>query len=488
MNKLIFLLFFSLFFVRGLVSLDPDFGFRLRTGQLILSQGFPKTDPYSYTMPSYSYVEHAWLVAVFWAVLLPIITKVGLALITSILAISAILISASIGVKKGLRSLKYDFFPVFLASSFFLAFFGIRAQIVSWFMFCLLFKILFDEQVLERWKLALPALFLVWANLHGSFAAGLMILSLTLIVRWVRGKRFKIYDLLVVAASWLSTLINPYGFGAFKEVWSSVSDASLRWRISEWKPGIFSGDFSLALFSTLSIFLVIKYRKKIALEKVVLYCVLFFLGLSSARHLPIWLLLALPMTIESFDIFYLEIKKIKGAAVRYQKALKFAFIGAIIVFIFQSFFSLRGALALNEEFFYPKEAVAYLRHNHPKGQIFSEYGWGGYLIWKLPEKKVFIDGRMPSWRQSSNLARESANAMQDYLDLLDGKVSYREVFKNYNIDTVLWPSPKKKSYFDILSEKLFHEKDFDFPGSLIKTGWIITYQDEVSTVYRKLGF
>ena len=41
--------------------LDPDFGWHLRVGELIAKQGIPRTDPFSFTMPSYLFVDHEWL-------------------------------------------------------------------------------------------------------------------------------------------------------------------------------------------------------------------------------------------------------------------------------------------------------------------------------------------------------------------------------------------------------------------------------------------
>jgi hypothetical protein len=54
----------TLFIYRCWIYLDPDFGWHLRQGQLILSQGIPTKDPYSYTMPDYPYIDHEWLVNV----------------------------------------------------------------------------------------------------------------------------------------------------------------------------------------------------------------------------------------------------------------------------------------------------------------------------------------------------------------------------------------------------------------------------------------
>src|SRR4051794_140107 len=59
--RLVLLLYFLLAWAIGIVYLDPDFGWHLRTGQYILSHGIPKTDPFSYTMPNFPFVDHAWL-------------------------------------------------------------------------------------------------------------------------------------------------------------------------------------------------------------------------------------------------------------------------------------------------------------------------------------------------------------------------------------------------------------------------------------------
>ena len=36
------------------------------------------------------------------------------------------------------------------------------------------------------------------------------------------------------------------------------------------------------------------------------------------------------------------------------------------------------------------------------GNLLTYYGWGGYMIWKYPQVKPSIDGRMTLWRDESN--------------------------------------------------------------------------------------
>lgn len=49
---------------------------------------------------------------------------------------------------------------------------------------------------------------------------------------------------------------------------------------------------------------------------------------------------------------------------------------------------------------YPCKGVEFLRN--ATGNIFNTYEWGGFLIWKLPNLKVFVDGRMPAWKGENN--------------------------------------------------------------------------------------
>jgi len=201
------------------------------------------------------------------------------------------------------------------------------------------------------------------------------------------------------------------------------------------------------------------------------------------------------MVITAMGWFYQEAKKIKEGTLRFRQAYNFAIAGSFLFFVLQSIFSLLGAKSITEESFYPKKAVEFLKTNLPQGQIFSKYGWGGYLIWKLPEKKVFIDGRMPSWRWKSPSNKESNYAMKDYQEILNGKTDYLPIFAKYGIDTLLLSSPKPKSLGEQLEEKLKDllfklgvskkEREFDFHQQLQRDGWSTIYKDSVAIIYQK---
>src|SRR3990167_10696773 len=52
----------------GWRTLDPDFGWHVRMGNYILANGIPQTDPLSYTMPNFPFIDHEWLTNVLMAV------------------------------------------------------------------------------------------------------------------------------------------------------------------------------------------------------------------------------------------------------------------------------------------------------------------------------------------------------------------------------------------------------------------------------------
>src|SRR4030042_4267273 len=213
----------------------------------------------------------------------------------------------------------------------------------------------------------------------------------------------------------------------------------------------------------------------------------------SSRHIPLWTIITLPILSEAIYLLYSDVRNVKYGEERFIKLFKVLSIGVFIIFITQSLYSSFARSSLSEDSFYPKKAVEYLKRNLPEKQIFSDYGWGGYLIWKLPEKKVFIDGRMPSWRWSFQSKKESSYVMEEYLNMLSGEVNYKDVFQKYNVDTVLLPVEKGETFFNQLDKKFkkflgrFYKKkiNFKFIDELKKDGWTKVYSDDTAVIYQK---
>lgn len=505
-GKVIFYtLTFILFWIKGMIFLDPDFGWRLKTGELILKEGIPFKDPFTYSMPSFPFVDHAWIQSLAFSYLYPAIGKLGLAFVYTFFAFIALKIAHSTlasKVKTDLASVyqksldkdlgDFSNFIFLLSASLLFVFFGVRVQIVSWVFLALLLKTIFEEDFWEKYKYFIPLLFLVWANLHGGFASGLISFFVVLIVKSFREKRIDFSAYFIFAASVLVTLINPYGFGVWREVWSSISDSNLRWTINEWMPAITMLNLPLIVLGTFSSVFIWKQRKLLKAEEVALFFLFLIQAIGSRRHIPLLVILGLPIATKAVWSFYNELKSQKPALLRLYQAYRWAWLGVLVIILFQLFFDYSEGISLTEENYYPKDAVLFLKENSPSGQIFTEYGWGGYLIWKMPERKVFIDGRMPSWRFIAPEG-ETNSAFDDYNRILKGELAYKEIFDKYDIQTVLWTKQKEDTPLDVYFEKAenfltrfgYKKRDFKLLKQLERDGWIKVYQDDLAVIFQK---
>ena len=481
------------YWVRGVVMLDPDFGWHIRMGQLILSKGIPATDPFSYTMPSYPFVAHEWLTDILLVWLLSVIGYAGLAGVFTLIALGAALLQWR-ALSKQQR--QFVFIPLFLIVMVLGIFFGVRPQVISWFFFSFILFIVRDLGHFRKWRLWLPVVFLVWANLHGGFPVGLAVLLAASVYWLFKGK----YPVFIAIALFLlsvgATFITPYGWRTWWEVWMTMGDGSLRWNILEWMPAIVILYFSFWTFFVFSIFFVIRYIKKFIFLDIFLYFGFLAAAFSSVRHIPLWAIIALPMTTQGLFFLHQEAAKIQYGSIRLAKALKGFF---IIIFVISVLELLPAILPVSgQNAAYPQKSVGYLNLHMPKGQIFSSYDWGGYLIWKLQEKKVFVDGRMPSWRWEAHIPGESDYAFYEYQKFLRGELSFRSIVSKYGISTLLLPVEKddqgllvwQMARFDNFVKKSLHikpGKEMGFSKVVIaakKAGWVVVYKDKNVVIYQ----
>jgi hypothetical protein len=87
--------------------------------------------------------------------------------------------------------------------------------------------------------------------------------------------------------------------------------------------------------------------------------------------------------------------------------------------------------------FYPSAVVDFLQRSSLHGNMFNNYTFGGYLLWRLyPERQVFIDGRginqdiYNDWVAISSASLEVGRS---------GNKKYEDLLDQYNIDFVIHP-------------------------------------------------
>lgn len=460
----VFILLTALFWIKSVVFLDPDFGWELITGEYILKHGVPKTDPFSYTMPTFPLVAHSWLSDVGFAILFPHIGYSGLAMICSFLAVSSLFIM--------LPSLKRKMIiPLLFCMSALLPYANVRPQVFTWFFAAVVIRLLTSRNLWQRFGWTTPLIMTIWVNMHGGFAVGLAIVIIAVLTRALVEKKIETSSLIIMLATAVATLINPYGLSIWREVTFTFFSGSLRASVSEWLPTT----TYLHILSTPPIaFGVVFYswfHHRLIMEKKVLFPLLLLIGLSATKLYPLFILISLFVSASGLLSLHEAIKKMKDAATREWKLLWILLAGSIVVSILHIPVIFKAYLPLSENRFYPQEAIAYMREHPRDGQLFSVFYWGGYLLQHYPEKKVFVDGRMSYWSDPS-LPFEHGSPLQEQLAILSLKKPVHKSAVKYGITRLLLP----RDAFG---------KESEFAKNVSLQKWFIEYEDSVATIYRQ---
>src|SRR5208337_2141841 len=187
-------------------------------------------------------------------------------------------------------------------------------------------------------------------------------------------------------------------------------------------------------------------------------------ALDAVRHIPIFVLLAMPVIVAALPAaganpelpwtpkaaalrsawtLRLRSGQARGGArphtngpSRFRPLFNGAVVVLIAVFALVRWVSLARNQDAREAEQFPKNAVAILRATAPSPgdssfHVFVYYDWGGYAIWKLyPEYRVFVDGRADLY--GDDLLRQFETAVQL-------RTGWRDVLERWKVEAVLVP-------------------------------------------------
>ncbi|OGZ73068.1 MAG: hypothetical protein A2908_01965 [Candidatus Staskawiczbacteria bacterium RIFCSPLOWO2_01_FULL_38_12b] len=495
---------------------DPDFGWHVRTGELILQEGVPQQDWYSYTMPDFHWIDHEWLTDVLMYKVYSIYGFYFLLLVFLVLYTASFFIVAKPG-----QSFIDLALPIFFGYWATASFLGIRPQLLTVLFVAIVWRII-NKFLNNNSKLIyfLPLLLVLWVNLHAGFFAGLCILLVVLCLEIFKktGVIQKIPQLhflnikeqsyqkvvtiaSVLAFSFFATVINPYGLRIYQEVFRTVGDNFLRFHILEWMPLISTSSLFIWLYISLFIFLcsitIIKFHRSLDVNDIIFSLLFLFLAFCNQRYFLIFVIFTIPV----FGDLFLHARQEATSKSMSSSAWRiFLSVTGAIIFSFCIFAtSFTNHTGFNAEYRLEK-AVSFLKSVPLSENMLNEYNWGGYLIWKLPERKVFIDGRMPSWRQNNQFV------FGDYIKIMEAQAGAKELLKKYDIKIIFLSKDKKdqaikyityqekpKNQFSGMLQKykwIFEKLGINYPSKsiynlLIDSGWQTVYEDDIAIILTK---
>jgi len=464
------ILFISIFVMAAQEITDPDFFWHLRTGQLIWeTRSIPRQDPFSYTVQGRSWIAHEWLTEALLFGVYSLAGQRGLILAFALLiTCTFILVYLQCEGRPWLAA-----FVVLLAALTSAISWGVRPQMLSLFLSALFLYILHKGRRL--WLL--PPLMALWVNLHGGYLLGLALFCPYIIgqaATYLRERKRKDYDhlrqlSLVFLLSGVATLINPHGWRILFYPFATLGSQAMQTYIIEW----FSPDFHQAQFQPLAILILLTWltlslSKASVHPKDMLFLLVFgYAALRSARNVPLFAVVAAPILSNQLASLWEGswFQKRLSQKGKSSPNLRLRALNWFLLLLILSAGSLKVALSLkeNESFqrqTFPVAAVDYLEEAGLQGNIYNQYRWGGYLIWRLyPEERVFIDGRADVYGDAF---------IEEYLEVYQVRQGWRDILEKYEVELVL--IDRGSALATLLDE------DGD---------WQEAYEDELAVVYTR---
>jgi hypothetical protein len=326
---------------------------------------------------------------------------------------------------------------------------------------------------------------LLWANLHSGYLLGVAILlvymtgeGLALRLGW-QDERSLSWPAIrwlatMTGVSFLAAAVNPNGPELWIYPFFTLGSNAMQRYIQEWA----SPDFHQVIFwpfaalLALGLLALVASRRRPSLTDGLLFAGAAAAGLLSARHIPIFAIVAspvicrhlLPALAETRVHPLLSGHGRKDAPGRLTVLNGLLLLLAIAVGAFWALAKMGGndaAIAAR----YPVAAVDYLVASDLAGENgYNSYNWGGYLIWALyPEKPVFIDGR-------TDLYALNGTALEDYARVHWVRPGWEEIMNRYAIGYVV---TERAGLLDMMmAEK--HE-------------WGVVHQDDLAVIYQRLS-
>ncbi len=479
---------------------DAGTGWHIRTGEQILQTlSVPRADPFSYTGGGQPWFAWEWL---YDALLGAVHTRLGL---NGVVLLTALVIASTFFLlyRLALRAsgdapiaAALTLLAVFGSSIHFLA----RPHVVSWLFTVIWMALLERHRRGERKALLwLPALMLLWVNLHGGFVLGVVLPGLYLAAElWTLagtraaggadGAARRTRDLAAATTATLAaTLANPYGLGLHAHIYGYLTNSFFMDRIGEFLSPNFhrSGDRFFELLLLVVVAALALSRERLRAQELLVTLFAVHAALYAARNIPVASILLVAIMAPRVSNCLKEWSEEPGPARwlggrpaawrgitervsrrELQKKIPVWPAAGVAVLLWAALHGGEiGSRKLLEARFRPQrlpvEAAEWLAAEGVRQGVFSRDDWGGYLIYRLhPEFKVFVDDRHDFYGE---------RFVADHLEVLRVGPRWKEVLQRHGVNWVLAPP------------------DSALAGALRESaGWRVAHADRTAAVFARV--
>jgi hypothetical protein len=427
---------------------DPDFWWHMETGSWIIAHAaLPSHELFTYTSTSRVWADQEWgsevlgdlifrtggflafslaYAAVTWVGFWFIWRRIALERVPALIAGGCLIVAALAGV----------------------VVWGPRSQMISFTLTCL--TLYWVETYLRdrnRHLYLFPLVMVVWANLHGGFVYGLVVVGLAAVtetVLWLvsphdpahRRRSLRLWAVLLACG--VAGLLNPLNVHAYLAAIQTQTSAVQQSFIAEWHSPTFhsAGELGLELLLLLVVFAMAFRRPR--LWDALLTVVGIYAALSAVRNAPLAAAILIPMVAWSFGGAWEQSRWRDRVAEwlrrRASDLLVLVSAGALLIAV-----GTVGVIAdtlhrqtASTDANFPVGAADWLAAHPTVGtRVFNAYDWGGYLIYRFypdANRSVFVYGE----------ATELGNQlMQEVSDVENAEPDWQTILTEHGVDYVV---------------------------------------------------
>lgn len=468
--------------VPAMFRADGDVGRHVRVGREILAQhAIPRVDSLSFTLPGGTWVPKEWAAQVVMAAADRWAGLAGVAVLASILFAVSVWFVYRIG-RSGGAGVAPALCMTVIGMLLLLVHLLPRPHLVTTVLLALVTWALVHGRSRQsvRPVLALPLVFLVWANMHAGFPIGLVVLGIfvadALVGAW-RGDLDAGWTRWIVAIfvlSLLATLVNPVGFGLWIHVVELLSSRFFMSVVLEFQSPDFQQVYGRLLLLTIlvSAALVGWRRPRIHRYEGALFLLGLASALTSARHVTVFAVTAVPMigiwisraisdaaslgsnagvTLAARDASLERTERVAGPVLP-------LLVATVAIALALGPYRDRARFSPVQ---FPVRALESVPPDRMPSELFHQNNWGGYILYSYPDVRIFLDGHLDYFGEA--LVRE-------YLGIRNLSPGWERQLDRYGINWALTMPTAP------ISQALDLSRD-----------WDRIYEDEIAVVHVRIS-
>ncbi len=396
--------------IRKFGVLDPDIWWHMATGRWILQHhALPITDPFSMYGETRPWLIYSWVFDVGVQTLFARFGLVGIFLLHI-----AVHVLVAVALYHLVKSLLPDFWSavgltavsLYAVSLIYEPRPGMATLLFTILELGILLAVRRGDSTKKLWLL--PLLFVAWANIHIQFVYGLGLLGVFAIEPVVmrllglageedtrRAFERAKYFWLALGACFLATFANPYGPKLYATVLEYMHQPKSYALVVELRAMTFrQPEHYVAAFLALCAAAAIGWRRERRPLWPILLAIAAFVAFRSVKEIWFLTVIATCAIADGWTPSAVAPEKIVGTRELWRNRL---FVGAgvlaVLLLAYRNNDVSNDWIAMQVAGSFPEASAGYIEKHHLPGPLYNGFTWGGYLIWRLPQLRVAIDGR-----------------------------------------------------------------------------------------------